>query len=53
MDNTKITYQNQIWDELNKSDAAKRKIFSCMISLMSQIDSIEKAASILPGDIEN
>jgi len=50
MDN--IENMNQIWDSLNKSDAAKREIFSSMISLMSQIDSIEKAASILPGDIE-
>jgi len=52
MDNIEISYQDQIWNELNKSDAAKRKIFSSMISLMSQIESIEKAASILPGDIK-
>jgi len=47
-----IENMNQIWDSLNKSDAAKREILSSVKALMSQIESIEKAASILPGDIK-
>ena len=47
-----IENMNQIWDSLNKSDAAKREIFSSVKALMSQIESIERAADILPGDIK-
>jgi hypothetical protein len=52
MDNIEISYQDQIWDELNKSEAAKREIFSSVKALMATIESIEKAADILPGDIK-
>jgi len=49
MTRQEIQYQDQIWDELNKSDEAKVAIFSSAIMIMSEIDTIEKAADKLGG----
>jgi hypothetical protein len=44
-----LTSHDQIWDQLNKSDEAKAAIFSSAIMLMSEIDTIEKAADKIGG----
>jgi len=44
-----LEYQGLIWDQIHKSDEAKQAIFSSAIMLMSEIDTIEKAADKLGG----
>ena len=44
-----LEYQGLIWDQIQQSDEAKQAIFSSAIMLMSEIDTIEKAADKLGG----
>jgi hypothetical protein len=39
---------DQIWDQIDKSDKAKKAVFSCAKALMSQIEKIESAADKVP-----
>jgi len=40
---------DQIWDQIDKSDKAKKAVFSSARALMSQIKKIESAADKVPG----
>ena len=49
MTRQEIEYQAKIWDQLDKSEEAKKQIFSSAIMLMSEIDMIERSADKIGG----